>query len=199
MTTGEKIAALRKKKNLTQEQLSEILNVARQSVSRWEMDVAFPETEKLIKLSRLLDCSIDYLLSDEAQEVPEQSVAFSAKEACKFIRECGYFFLATCVEKQPKLRPMGMIYGKDAALFIATDKRKNVYRELVDNPQVELASYSLSSRKWIRITGKMQVDSSVKIKEEMAEMYPMIRQEYVGEEEAYLAIFKLAIENVNVC
>ena len=62
MTTGEKIAALRKKKNLTQEQLAEILNVTRQSVSRWEMDVAFPETEKLIKLSRLLDCSIDYLL-----------------------------------------------------------------------------------------------------------------------------------------
>lgn len=199
MTTGEKIAALRKKKNLTQEQLAEMLNVARQSVSRWEMDVAFPETEKLIKLSRLLDCSIDYLLDEGQQNVLEQTATFSMKEACKFIRECGYFFLATCVEKQPKLRPMGMIYGNDAALFIATDKRKNVYRELVDNPQVELASYSLSSRKWIRITGKMQVDSSVKIKEEMAEMYPMIRQEYVGEEEAYLAIFKLAIENVNVC
>ena len=61
MTTGEKIAVLRKKKNLTQEQLSEILKVSRQSVSRWEMDTAFPETEKLIKLSKLLDCSIDYL------------------------------------------------------------------------------------------------------------------------------------------
>lgn len=198
MTTGEKIAALRKKKNLTQEQLAEILNVTRQSVSRWEMDVAFPETEKLIKLSRLLDCSIDYLLDEGQQNGLEQTVAFSMKDACKFIRECGYFFLATCVDIQPKLRPMGMIYGNDAALFIATDKRKNVYRELVDNPQVELASYSLSSRKWIRITGKMQVDSSVKIKEEMAEMYPMIRQEYVGEEEVHLVIFKLAIENINV-
>ncbi len=198
MTTGEKIAALRKKKNLTQEQLAEILNVTRQSVSRWEMDVAFPETEKLIKLSRLLDCSIDYLLDEGQQNGLEQTVAFSMKDACKFIRECGYFFLATCVDKQPKLRPMGMIYGNDEALFIATDKRKNVYRELVDNPQVELASYSLSNRKWIRITGKMQVDSSVKIKEEMAEMYPMIRQEYVGEEEVHLVIFKLAIENINV-
>lgn len=44
MTTGEKIAALRKKNNMTQEQLAEVLGVARQSVSRWEMDVAFPET-----------------------------------------------------------------------------------------------------------------------------------------------------------
>lgn len=198
MTTGEKIASLRKKNNLTQEQLAEILNVTRQSVSRWEMDVAFPETEKLIKLSKLLDCSIDFLLNEDAQAIMEQNSAFSTKDACKFIRECGYFFLATCVDKQPKLRPMGMIYGNDAALYIATDKRKNVYRELVDNPQVELASYSLSSRKWIRITGKMQVDSSVKINEEMAEMYPMIRQEYAGEEEVHLVIFKLAIENINV-
>ena len=60
MTTGEKLAALRKKKDLTQEQLSEILKVSRQSVSRWEMDAAFPETEKLIKLSKLLECSIDF-------------------------------------------------------------------------------------------------------------------------------------------
>ena len=65
MTTGEKLAVLRKKKNLTQEQLAEILGVSRQSVSRWEMDVAFPETEKLVKLSRLLECSIDYLLNTD--------------------------------------------------------------------------------------------------------------------------------------
>ena len=68
MTTGEKLAVLRKKKNLTQEQLAEILGVSRQSVSRWEMDVAFPETEKLIKLGKILDCSIDYLLNADTQE-----------------------------------------------------------------------------------------------------------------------------------
>ncbi len=68
MTTGEKLAALRRKKAMTQEQLAEYLGVARQSVSRWEMDAAFPETEKLIRLSRLLDCSIDYLLNDALQE-----------------------------------------------------------------------------------------------------------------------------------
>ena len=112
MTTGEKIANLRKKKNLTQEQLAEILGVARQSVSRWEMGVAFPETEKLIKLGKLLDCSIDYLLDNSIPDIVEQTATFSTKEACKFIRECGYFFLATCVDKQPKLRPMGMIYGR---------------------------------------------------------------------------------------
>lgn len=64
MTTGEKIAMLRRRKNITQEQLAEILGVSRQSVSRWEVDQAFPETEKLIRLAGLFSCSIDFLLSE---------------------------------------------------------------------------------------------------------------------------------------
>ncbi len=198
MTTGEKIAMLRKKKDLTQEQLAEILKVSRQSVSRWEMDVAFPETEKLIKLAKLLDCSIDFLLSEENVEQEKEKSEYSMKEICRFIRECGYFFLATSIESEPHLRPMGMIYADDEALYIATDKRKNVYRELTGNPMVELASYSLSSRKWTRIHGKMTVESSPRIKEEMSEMYPMLRQEYAGEEEAFLVIFKVNVEKVNI-
>lgn len=65
MNTGEKIAKLRKDNNLTQEQLAELLEVSRQAVSKWESDLVFPETEKLIKLSRIFKCSIDYLLKDE--------------------------------------------------------------------------------------------------------------------------------------
>ncbi len=67
MTTGEKLAKLRKQNNYTQEQLAELLGVSRQAISKWESDSAYPETEKLIKLSRLYDCSLDYLLKDEAQ------------------------------------------------------------------------------------------------------------------------------------
>ena len=198
MTTGEKIAMLRKKKDLTQEQLAEILKVSRQSVSRWEMDVAFPETEKLIKLSKLLDCSIDFLLSEENVEGQKAQSEYSVKELCRFIRECGYFFLATVNDNAPHLRPMGMIYADDKALYIATDKRKNVYRELMGNPMVELASYSLSSRKWVRIHGKMTIESSPRIKEEISEMYPMLKQEYVGEEEVFWVIFRVNVESVNV-
>lgn len=68
MTTGEKLAKLRREHNYTQEQLSEIIGVSRQSISKWESDGAFPETEKLIQLSRLYKCSIDYLLKEEIVE-----------------------------------------------------------------------------------------------------------------------------------
>ena len=65
MTTGEKLQNLRKKSNYTQEELADVMNVSRQAISKWESDVAFPETEKLIALSKLYKCSIDYLLNNE--------------------------------------------------------------------------------------------------------------------------------------
>lgn len=62
MTTGEKITEERKKLQLTQQQFAERLGVTRQAVSRWESDLAFPETDTLIKMSNLFGCSIDYLI-----------------------------------------------------------------------------------------------------------------------------------------
>ena len=198
MTTGEKIAALRRKKGITQEQLSEILNVSRQSVSRWEMDAAFPETEKLIRLSKLLECSIDFLLNNEVQEKQPSDTAISAADCCRFIRECGYFFLATSANGRPRKRPMGMICGNEKALFIATDKRKNVFSELLANPQVSLASYNLNSRKWIRINGTATIENANSIKEDMLALYPMISQEFINEDEINFVIFKIILDDVQI-
>ena len=68
MTLGEKLSKLRKEYNYTQEQLAEILGVSRQSISKWESDTAFPETEKLIELGKLFKCSMDYLLKEDITE-----------------------------------------------------------------------------------------------------------------------------------
>ena len=75
MTLGEKIAKERKGQNYTQEQLAEILNVSRQSVSKWESDIAYPETDKLIKMGKLFDCSMDYLLKEEITEKRGETAA----------------------------------------------------------------------------------------------------------------------------
>lgn len=203
MTTGEKLALLRKKKGMTQEELSETLKVSRQSVSRWEMDAAFPETDKLIKLSKLFECSIDFLLNDSIQE-SEKSIAkmsdtdFTVRDCHQFIRECGYFFLATSVENQPRLRPFGMIHSNDEAMFIATDKRKRVYSDLQENPKVEIASYNPNTRKWIRISGIVEVESSNQIREEMMNIYFNLRQAYFDENEMYLMIYRLVIDDISI-
>lgn len=196
MTTGEKLALLRKRKGMTQEELSEQLDVSRQSVSRWEMDVSFPETDKLIKLSKIYECSIDYLLTDGIQEMERKGGALSVQDAYLFVRECGYFFLATSVDNQPRLRPFGMIYEKNESLFIVTDKRKQVYSDLQKNSRIELASYNPATHKWIRMSGQVGIESSEQVKEEMMNMYPNLRGAYQSEKGMYLVIYKLQIEDI---
>lgn len=68
MTLGDKLAKLRRENNYTQEQLADILGVSRQSVSKWESDLAYPETDKLVKLGELYNCSMDYLLKDGVED-----------------------------------------------------------------------------------------------------------------------------------
>ncbi len=68
MEIGRKIAQARREKNLTQEQLAELMNVSRQTVSRWESQTAYPEMEKLVNLAGILDVSCDYLLNDKNNE-----------------------------------------------------------------------------------------------------------------------------------
>lgn len=68
MTFGEKLSKMRKEYNYTQEQLADILGVSRQSVSKWESDIAYPETDKLIEIGKLFDCSMDYLLKENITE-----------------------------------------------------------------------------------------------------------------------------------
>lgn len=65
MKLSEKIVELRKTKGMTQEELAAICNVSRQSISKWEADIALPETEKLLLLGEVFHVSMDVLLKDE--------------------------------------------------------------------------------------------------------------------------------------
>ena len=67
MTLGDKLSKLRKENNYTQEQLAGVLGVSRQSVSKWESNLAYPETDKLIRMSEMFHCSLDYLLKGEEE------------------------------------------------------------------------------------------------------------------------------------
>lgn len=62
MTTGEKIAALRREHKLSQEALGEKLGLSRQAVSKWEADQAVPTMDNLMELSRLFGVPVDTLL-----------------------------------------------------------------------------------------------------------------------------------------
>ena len=68
MTFGEKIQKLRKEAGLSQEELSYQLKVSRQAISKWENDSGYPETEKIIRMSKIFNVTLDYLLNEELAE-----------------------------------------------------------------------------------------------------------------------------------
>lgn len=83
MSFSENLKIIRKERNMTQEQLAELLNVSRQAVSKWESGNGYPETEKLLDISNELNTSIDELLADhrnnkEDSEKDQKTVVYAS-------------------------------------------------------------------------------------------------------------------------
>lgn len=64
MNFSENLIKLRRKKGLSQEELGNELNVARQTISKWELGETTPDMNKLIELSNLFEISIDELVGN---------------------------------------------------------------------------------------------------------------------------------------
>ena len=69
MKFNEKLIKLRKSSGLSQEELGNKLNIARQTVSKWELGETTPEMDKLVELSNLFNVSLDEMIKET--EVPE--------------------------------------------------------------------------------------------------------------------------------
>ena len=61
-TLGQKIAELRKEKNMTQLELANKLNITDKAVSKWERDISCPDINTFPKLAEVLEVSVDELL-----------------------------------------------------------------------------------------------------------------------------------------
>lgn len=74
MSIGQRINALRKQSNLSQEYVAEKLDVTRQAVSKWEKDLSCPDTENLIKLAGLFDTTVEYIATGKANNATQDDV-----------------------------------------------------------------------------------------------------------------------------
>ena len=129
MRIGEKITTLRVKAGMSQEQLAESLGVSRQSVSKWEMDQALPQIDKVLPMCELFGISTDQLLQEKI-ELPksgaegkkyfgtdgfrgETNVTLTSMQAYKVGRFLGWYYqseLSGCAK--PGKRPR-IVIGKD--------------------------------------------------------------------------------------
>ena len=98
MSFGQNLQFLRKTAGITQEGLTEKLEVSRQSVSKWESDNSFPEMEKLVQLCDIFGCSMDTLVKGDAEKETAQDNngydKFMTNYARKTTLATGLVFLA---------------------------------------------------------------------------------------------------------
>lgn len=89
---SKNLKKIRKDNNLSQEELAEELNVSRQSVSKWESGLAYPEMDKIIQICKRFDLNINDLLQNDISEVKSEetskkSVNNIVESSLKFITD----------------------------------------------------------------------------------------------------------------
>ena len=103
------------------------------------------------------------------------------KEVCDFLKECGAYYLATVEGDQPRVRPFGTALIFEDKLYIQTGKVKNVSKQMLANPKIEICAFS--DGKWIRIEASAIEDDRIEPKEAMLEAYPQLKQMYSADDD----------------
>ena len=81
MNLGKKIAELRKKNNLSQEELAEKVGVFRQTISKWEIGDTTPDINQVKIISKIFNISIDELVDNDINNVIVEKVSNTEKLA----------------------------------------------------------------------------------------------------------------------
>lgn len=85
MEIGPKFKKARLEKKLTQENVAEILNVSRSTISSWEVGRSYPDLDNLVSISNLYDVSLDNLLREDSKMVKKLSLDTKQKKRFKII------------------------------------------------------------------------------------------------------------------
>ena len=81
MGIGNKILELRKKENLSQEQLAEKMNVTRQTISKWELNETTPDIKQAKELSKIFKISLDELTNNDINNLVIEKISNTEKLA----------------------------------------------------------------------------------------------------------------------
>ena len=103
------------------------------------------------------------------------------KEIQEFLKECGVYYLATIEDDQPRVRPFGTIEIFEDKLYIQTGKKKNVSKQIQNNPKVEICG--MKDGKWIRVSGKLVRDERIEAKKYMLDKNPELKKMYSAEDD----------------
>lgn len=98
------------------------------------------------------------------------------EQILKFLQDAGTWYIATDDHGQPRVRPFGAQAIINGKLYIATNNTKDVYKQILENPKVEISG--MAGGKWIRFNGELVADDSREAKAAMLEACPSLKNLY---------------------
>lgn len=119
MSFAENLKQIRKERDISQEELAELLTASRQAVSKWEQGAGYPEMEKMILLSEKLNVSLDELVFGQRKSgAPSQPVQPSGRIMIKSadgkqIVNCRKVLPSPVFRRKRKNVPQCALYGVD--------------------------------------------------------------------------------------
>ena len=117
---GKQIYELRKKANLSQEQLAEKVGVSRQTISKWELGETAPDIKQAQVLSQVFSVSLDELTGNDTKEVIYKKVSNTEKLAgliIKVIKIWGIIILACLIVAVVGIVLFGFVRGEGSVEF----------------------------------------------------------------------------------
>ena len=120
MELGNQIYELRKKANLSQEQLAEKVGVSRQTISKWELGETAPDIKQAQVLSQVFSVSLDELTGNDTKEVIYKKVSNTEKLAgliIKVIKIWGIIILACLIVAVVGIVLFGFVRGEGSVEF----------------------------------------------------------------------------------
>ncbi len=110
--------------------------------------------------------------------------------ALEFIKANPVFHIATVDKDKARVRPFGFIMKRNNALYLATSKTKEVYKQLKQNPDIEISVMG-GDRTWLRIRGKIAFDDSRDAKAQAFEVMPSLLERYPkgADDEAFVTFY----------
>ena len=109
------------------------------------------------------------------------------QEVYDFLKNAGTYFLATEDGDQARVRPFGTIDVFEDKLYIQTGKSKDVYKQIVANPKVELSA--CAGLDWVRVTATLVPDDRVEPKKHMLDNYPNLRAMYDENDDETIVLY----------
>lgn len=91
-----------------------------------------------------------------------------------YLKESGVFYLSTMDGNQPRVRPFGAVCEFEGKLYFITAKTKNVYKQLLENPRVEISAMK-GQDSWIRLDGEVKMDDRREARAAMLEAVPVLK------------------------